>query len=101
MLSTHSNKTDRSFIFVSNLLPLLKERGKTQRQLAEETGLSPERINRLAHQHVVRKIVADTAIKVCIALSKWPRMMDRKKVTVRLDALFPMRRRSTASRHAS
>src|SRR6185295_16996409 len=99
MLSSHSTKSSDSFVLVSNLLPLLRERGKTQKQLAEATQLRPERINRLAHQRVVQAIVVHTAIKVCLTLSKWPRLRDRKRVVVRLDALFPLKRRITKSEH--
>jgi len=92
MLSTDLKKSDQSFVIICNLLALLKERGKTQKQLATATGLLPERINRLAHQGIVSQIVTHTAIKVCLVLSNWPRLRDRKKVRIRLDALFPIKR---------
>jgi hypothetical protein len=91
MLSTKSRKK-RQFALTSNLAALLKERGKTQEDLAVKTGLRPERISRLVHQHIVRRIFAETSIAICLAISAWPRLKDRKKVSIKLDALFPMRR---------
>jgi len=93
MLSTPSRKEDRSFVFVSALNRLLKERGKNQTQLAAETGLSRERINRLARQIVVHTIVARTSLRICFALSSWPRLRDGTVVPVRLDTLYPLKRR--------
>jgi len=98
MLSTHSQKREQSFVFVSYLSVLLKERAKTQKQLAEKTGLLPARISRLVNQKVVHKIVAETAIKICFALSHWPRLKDKKRVAVGLDALFSMRREGRSNR---
>ncbi|MBI1974316.1 MAG: helix-turn-helix domain-containing protein [Candidatus Zambryskibacteria bacterium] len=89
MPSTHSTKSVEPFVFVSNLLPLLRERGKTQKDLALKTGLTKARISRLANQRIVQAIVTRTAIKICAALSDWPRINDQKRVGVRLDALFP------------
>src|SRR5688572_13717675 len=91
-----SNKS-HSFVIRSNLLPLLVERGKTQKELAEATGLRPERITRLVQQQVVHTIVTHTAIKLCVALSHWPRLSDGRKVIVRLDNLFPMTPRRNAA----
>lgn len=93
MLSTPSRNQNQSFAFVSALNRLLKERGKNQSQLAVETGLSRERINRLARQTVVHTIVTHTALKICLALSSWPRLIDRKAIPIRLDALYPLKRR--------
>ena len=92
MLSTHSIKQDPTFVFVSHLSSLLKERGKTQKQLAEKTGLRPARISRLVHQRVVHKIVAETVIRICLTLSGWPRVKDQKKAKIGLDTLFSMKR---------
>src|SRR5690242_6095886 len=92
MLSTHSKNTELRFVFISTLSNLLKERGKTQEELAQETALRPERISRLVHQRAVHRIFAETSIKVCLALSRWPRLRDHKKVSIGLDTLFLMRR---------
>jgi DNA-binding Xre family transcriptional regulator len=81
----------RLFVFISHLSTLLKERGKTQKELAEATGLRPARISSLVHQQIFHKIVADTSVAICFALSRWPRMKDRKKIGVRLDTLFSMK----------
>jgi DNA-binding Xre family transcriptional regulator len=91
MSSTNLKKSSPAFLFASELISLLRERGKTQKDLADETGLTPARINRIAKQRNVHTIVTSTAGKICIALSRWPRVRDRKAVTVRLDALFPMK----------
>jgi transcriptional regulator with XRE-family HTH domain len=90
MLSTKSRKKGQ-FVLTSNLAALLKERGKTQEDLAVKTGLRPERISRLARQPIVRRIFAETSTAICLAVSVWPRLKDRKKVPIRLDALFPLR----------
>lgn len=95
MISTSSTQIripQQPFVLTSALLELLRERGKTQKELATATGLRPERINRLARHTVVRTIVSHTAIKICLALSEWPRRKDRRKVPVRLDKLFPIKR---------
>ncbi len=90
MLSTVITYQSKSLRVVSNLRALLRERGRTQRDLANETGLSPWRINRIVKRSVVTRIVCDTAVKICLALSSWPRLRDRRKVRVGLDALFPI-----------
>jgi len=91
MLSTHPHIRNQSVVFVSNLLPLLKERGKTQDELSDKTGLSPDRISKLVHRRLVHRIVADTAIRVCLVLSGWPRVKDKQTIRVGLDALFTMK----------
>ena len=95
MSSTHSQKREQRFVFVSYLPELLKERGKTQKELADETGLLPARISRLVNQQIVHKIVAETEIKICFTLSGWSRVKDRKKIMIGLDALFSMKKRRT------
>jgi hypothetical protein len=92
MLSTHSKNTELRFVFISNLSSLLKERGKTQKELAAQTGLLPERISRLVHQRVVHRIFAETSIKVITVLSRWPRPKDRKRIQIGLDDLFLLKR---------
>jgi DNA-binding Xre family transcriptional regulator len=93
MLSTAPKNQRKKHRFVSSLGVLLKERGKTQKQLAQEADLTPSRVNRLIRKRSVHTIVANTALKVCLALSSWPRVKDGKIVTVTLDALYPIRRR--------
>ncbi len=87
-LSTVMKRFQQNFRVVSNLVPLLKERGRTQSDLAKATGLKPLRIYRTVRRRVVSRIVCDTAIRICLALSDWPRVRDRRKVRVRLDTLF-------------
>ena len=91
MSSTHFQKRVRVFVFISHLSALLKERGKTQKQLAEATGLRPARISSVVHQQIFHKIVAYTSVAICFALSRWPRMKDKKRVAVGLDTLFSMK----------
>ena len=91
MVSTERRKADHAFIIVSNLLPLLIERGKTQKDLAVKTRLTQARINRIARKSAVHRIVSSTAIKICFALSDWPRLEDEQKIKIGLDALFPMK----------
>src|SRR5205814_1026391 len=82
MLSTVITYQSRKFRVVSKLSALLDERGRTQRDLAKATGLSPWRINRIVRRHVVTQIICHTAVKVCLALSSWPRLRDRRSVRV-------------------
>jgi len=98
MSSTHSQNRKQRFVFVSHLSALLKERGKTQKELAEATGLLPARISRLVNQRIVHKIVAETEIKICFTLSGWSRVIDRKKIPIGLDALFSMKRGQKSDR---
>ena len=97
MLSTQIQKT-KKYVFVLNLLPLLKERGKTQEELSITTGLSTERVSKLIHQRVFQKIVANTAVRLCVVLSNWKCKKDQRKVDVGLDTLFSMKISSRKSR---
>jgi|SRR5678815_3476037 transcriptional regulator with XRE-family HTH domain len=93
MLSTPPKKRRQHFRFISALKSLLKERGKTQKELAEETGLTQSRVCRLVRKKSVHAIVASTALKICLVLSSWPRAKDGKRIAVRLDALYPLKHR--------
>ena len=93
MLSTAPRKQRQQFRFISALESLLKERGKTQKELAEQAGLSQSRVCRLVGKKSVHTIVASTAVKICLVLSSWPRTRDGKIVAVSLGALYPLKRR--------
>src|SRR5213083_3063012 len=88
MLSTVITYQSRKFRVVSKLGALLKERGRTQRDLAKATELSPWRINRIIKRRVVTQIICHTAVKICLALSNWRRLRDRRTVRIGLDDLF-------------
>jgi len=88
MLSTVITFQSKQYQVTSRLLALLRERGRTQKDLAKATGFTTIRIHRLAHQTTVRKIVCATAVKICFVLSKWKRRKDGRRVRIRFDDLF-------------
>jgi DNA-binding Xre family transcriptional regulator len=88
MLSTVITFQSRQYQVTSRLVELLKERGRTQKDLAKATGFTQVRIHRLTRRTTVQKIVCATAVKICFALSKWKRRKDGRKVRIRFDDLF-------------
>lgn len=92
MLSTKSHRQSESYSFVSNLAALLAARGKTQRQLARASGIPEETVSRLVNQTVVHSIVTRTTIEICLVLSQWPINAMGRKMAVRLDALYSLKR---------
>jgi DNA-binding Xre family transcriptional regulator len=91
MKSTRNKHIIPRLVVVSNLGTLLRERGISQKRLAQMTGISERAISRLKNRKVVKRIDCDTAVRVCLALSGAGRPADRAQSSIRLDALFPIR----------
>src|SRR5689334_17047674 len=88
MLSTTITFQKKQYQVISRLPLLLKERGRTQQDLAEATGLTKVRISRLFHHRTIEKIVCSSSVKICLALSRWKRIKDGRRVSVRFDDAF-------------
>jgi DNA-binding Xre family transcriptional regulator len=91
MLSTRKKQIVHKYVVTSNLGALLKERGLTQKQLSQMTGISERAISRIKNRKVFRLIECDSAVRICLALSAKLAAGKRKKIPIRLDALFPIK----------
>jgi DNA-binding Xre family transcriptional regulator len=90
-MSTSKLKTKSQYVITSNLGKLLAERNLTQKELARITGVSERAISVIKNRKVVRLIDCDSAVKICLALSGRMVAKKRRKNSIRLDALFPIK----------